>query len=255
MLEPQSAVTEQPQYVLALDVILVPVQDGTARLLDMSGRFYAVSALGARMLQDTLAQGTAAAVRSIAAQYRVDTTQVQRDVDTFLHELAKARLICHPLRRGRGRQASSIVTSLLLLPTLRGIYRCTPSLRSRAWALLTLARLALPLFGWARTVAVWQQFHRQQRTEKPSLPAGAARITAIDEAVRAAAARHLLTMECKERAVCCWSLARAAGLPATLVVGINVFPLHGHCWCEIDHWIISDDRDRCARFHPVVTYS
>jgi Transglutaminase-like superfamily len=77
----------------------------------------------------------------------------------------------------------------------------------------------------------------------------------IDTAVRQAAARHILKVECKERALCCWVLARRAGVPAQLVVGICLFPLEGHCWCECGEWIFSDDRDRCASYHPVITYA
>ena len=255
MLEPQCAVTDQSQCVLAPDVIVISAQDGTARLLDMSGRSYAVSAIGARMLQGTLGQGTAATVHSIAARYRVDTTQVHSDLAAFLRALGKACLICRLRTRWRIRQASLVMTSLFLLPALRGIYLCAHSLTSRAWALLTLARLALPLFGWVRTVAAWQQFHSRTLSEGRSPQHKATLIAAIDTAVRDEAARHFLTMECKERALCCWSLARAAGLPATLVVGINTFPLQGHCWCEVDHRIFSDDRDRCVRFQPVITYA
>jgi hypothetical protein len=61
-------------------------------------------------------------------------------------------------------------------------------------------------------------------------------------------------MACKERALCCWALARAAGLAATLVVGLQLFPLAGHCWCEVGSWTLSDDRARCDLYTPVIRY-
>jgi hypothetical protein len=41
-------------YFLPPDVILVTVDDGSARLLDMAGGFHAVPAVGALMLKETL---------------------------------------------------------------------------------------------------------------------------------------------------------------------------------------------------------
>jgi len=68
-------------YVLVPDVVCVPVQDGTTRLLHLGRRFWAVSAMGAQMLRETLAQGLKVAVRQIAAQYDVPVQQVQTDLD------------------------------------------------------------------------------------------------------------------------------------------------------------------------------
>src|SRR5262245_24645907 len=65
------------EYFLPPDVILVTVEDGSARLLDMAGGFHAVPAVGARMLQETLTSGAAAAATRIAEDYRVDRRQVQ----------------------------------------------------------------------------------------------------------------------------------------------------------------------------------
>ena len=80
-------------------------------------------------------------------------------------------------------------------------------------------------------------------------------VQTIDAAVRGAASRHAFSVECKERSLSCWSLARAAGLPATVVLGINLFPVAGHCWCESGPWTLSDYEDRCQNFTPVVRYA
>jgi hypothetical protein len=74
---------------------------------------------------------------------------------------------------------------------------------------------------------------------------------AIDAFSRSMAASHPLPVECKERALATWALARISGVPAELVVGVHPFPLEGHCWCAYDGAVYSDDSERCAQFEPV----
>jgi hypothetical protein len=116
---------------------------------------------------------------------------------------------------------------------------------------LALARLSFALFGWTRTVAVWQEAHAHFPTRQAGV-GDAETIRALDRIVRAAVAGHPIAVACKERALCSWSLARAAaGLHAALVVGIDLFPMAGHCWCEVGTQTLGDDRDRCDHFTPV----
>jgi hypothetical protein len=243
----------EPDYALAPDVILLPLHDGTARLLDLGGSFYAVPAVGAGMLRDTLDLGTAAAVRRAAEQYDVDVRQVQADLDTFLRRLEKEGLIRPRLARRGLRRSTTALALLILAPALFFAHRARPGPRARAAALLTLARLSFRLFGWSRTVAAWQWCH-PRGVESPPANEWEATVRAIDEAVRQAAAGHALEVECKERSLCCWALARRAGVPAALVVGVALFPLAGHCWCESGPWMLGDDRDRCEAYTPVARY-
>src|SRR3712207_21356 len=78
---------------LARDVLLLLVTDGTARILDFGGGFYALSAVGAAMLVETLDRGTASATEAIAARYGADARQVREDVDRLLDELRRRGLI------------------------------------------------------------------------------------------------------------------------------------------------------------------
>jgi hypothetical protein len=79
---------------LAPDVILVTIKDGSARLLDMAGGLYAVPAVGARLLQETLMNGHAAAAARIAEDYGVAHEQVQNDLAVFLRDLETQGLLC-----------------------------------------------------------------------------------------------------------------------------------------------------------------
>jgi hypothetical protein len=238
------------EYCLSPNVIIVAVEDGSARLLDMSGRFHAVTAVGARMLQETLTSGTAAAATQIAEDYGVDRQRVQDDLTVFLRDLEKQRLLSTQRNRRRGGNG---LARVLLRPVLRTAHRLPASPQARARTLLGLARLSFGLFGWTRTVAVWKEAH----AHFPSRPAGAQdaeTIQALDRAVRAAAACHPVAVACKERALCSWSLARTAGLSASLIVGIDLFPIAGHCWCEVGTRPIGEDRERFRHFTPVARW-
>jgi hypothetical protein len=240
-------------YFLPPDVILVTVDDGSARLLDMAGGFHAVPAVGALMLKETLTNGADAAVTRIATTYGVARQQVQNDLAVFLCELEKQGLLCSERSRRRGPGGASGLARLLLRPSLEATHRLLRSPEAKARALLALARLSFALFGWARTVAVWKDAHARF----PARPAGerdGETIQALDQAVRAAVASHPVSVACKERGLCSWSLARAAGLHASIIVGVFLFPIAGHCWCEVGTQTLGDDRERCDEFTPAAQW-
>jgi hypothetical protein len=231
---------------LAPGVALVDVPDGSARLLDLDGNFHALSPLGAAMLRLALERGPEEAVRVIAADYAQDEGRVRADLGRFLGSLGRLGL----LGRGRRRRVRGALGWLALPAALALAWRWP----RRAGALLGLARLSFRLFGWAATLRVWRWYHRgATRPLSPGEASKAAR--AVDEEVRASAGGHLLAVECKERALAAWALARAAGLPAELVVGVTFFPLAGHCWCELAGEPLGDEPARCALYAPVFRYS
>jgi hypothetical protein len=243
----------QAGYTLAPDVVLLLIQDGTARLLDLGGNFYAISAMGALMLHETLRWGAATAVHRIVVEYNVAVQQVQHDLRVFLDDLQQKRLISRLERSPRQDARTSIATSFVLLPTLRCLHAWTVSVKTRAWSLMTLAYIAVRLFGWPRTLAAWQHYYHAYTA--PGEPVNTERVAkAIDGAVRAVAASHPFDVRCKERALCCWGLLRSAGFPAKLVLGVALFPLGSHCWCRLGSLVLSDDEERCEQFTPVLSY-
>jgi hypothetical protein len=76
----------------------------------------------------------------------------------------------------------------------------------------------------------------------------------IDRRVRRQATRSVLGHTCKERAVVCLAEARAAGLPAAVVLGLSFYPLATHCWCTVDDVVLGDLPDLCAAFQPVALH-
>jgi hypothetical protein len=236
------------EYVLAPDVVLVQVEDGTARVLNMGGGFYALPAIGAQMLQGVLEKGAAATIEDLARQYKISADQVQTDLHSVLHQLEQRGLLHKGPARRRSR-ASGPAT--ILIPCLR-LIRQLPC-RVQAGVLLVLAYLSFALFGWARTVAVWQRCVRMM-SPRGTPAADEQTIKGLDRSVRDAATGLPLRIACKERALSCWTLVCWAGMPATLIVGLELFPLGGHCWCEVGPWTLSDEPDRCRLFTPVLRY-
>src|SRR5215831_9215666 len=109
------------------------------------------------------------------------------------------------------------------------------------------------LFGWPKTIASWH-YYLQKYVPSSTVTESEQSAKDIDKVVRTVAARHLLHVECKERALSCWWLLYSAGFAAKLVLGVNLFPLECHCWCEVGQFVLSDDQDRCEQFTPVLSY-
>jgi hypothetical protein len=235
-----------PEYTLAPNVTLVLLEDGTARLLNLGGGYFALAAVGAQMLRGALEKGSHATVAQMAHRYGVSPEQVRRDLEALLRELNGQGL----LQPGgwRSRDCAPGLASVLI--PLLYLIRALPFLRLRAVLTLTLAKLAVACFGMARTIgAVRLSIGRPNDS-----PIDERTIRAVDQAVRAAAAGHLIQMACKERGLACWALTCWAGVRSALVIGLELFPLSGHCWCEAGPWVLSDYDDNCAMYTPVIRY-
>src|SRR3989440_8356843 len=123
-------------YRLAPHVIFLRIQDGSARLLDLGGNFYAISQMGAQMLNESLTVGTATAADRIATEYSAELSHVQNDLHAFLHDLEEKRLISHNQRSQDAFQSKNILPLLVPVPLLRCISVCPASLEKKTWALL-----------------------------------------------------------------------------------------------------------------------
>jgi hypothetical protein len=227
-------------------VLFVVAPDGSGRLFDLEDSFYAVEATGVRMLRRAVREERETTVTSMARRHNVDPARVRGDYDAFFADLLRRGLILRsteiaadaPRSRGASIFLRSLFASIRLLP-----------LRARTWALLAAARIAIRMFGWNETRRAW--------LEQPArkAPAKGEDDAAIHDAVRRVAARHLFGVSCKERSLCCWALCRAAGIPASVVLGISLFPLASHCWCESAAGCLTDFPDRCEAFTPVLKYA
>ncbi len=226
---------------------MIVTEHGDGCIVDLNGSFYAVSSVGAAMLRDTIEGGRAAAITRSAARYGVEETRIATDLDDLLGNMTRRGL----LRRGHSRRPSGV--RRVLASAIAGMtavaLRLARAERSRARIALTSARVSFLLLGWNATVSAWRARFGAGR----AAPSDSQRV--IDEAVRGAAARHMMNVDCKERALACFALARSAGLPATLVVGVDFYPLAGHSWCEIGHRVIGDEESHVRRFTPAFRLS
>ena len=236
----------QGEFRLSPSVLFVVAPDGSGRLFDLEDSFYAVEAVGVRMLRRALREDRETTVVSLAQRHKVDPERVGQDYDSFFADLVRRKLVL-PHDAAADDAPRSRRAAIFLRP-LFALIRLLP-LRARAWALLAAARISIRMFGWNETRRVW--------LEQPgrSGPAKGAAEEAICDAVRRVAARHLFGVSCKERSLCCWALCRMAGIPASVVLGISLFPLASHCWCESAAGCLTDFPDRCESFTPVLKYA
>jgi transglutaminase superfamily protein/coenzyme PQQ synthesis protein D (PqqD) len=239
------------RYLLCPDVVLMPLEEGTAQLLDLDGSAFGLSETATRMLQAILDGGAQRAVRRIAEEHAVHLDKVRADLSALLATLRAKRLIRHSddhLARVRLRTAIAITISY---PALN-ILRLVRNQRLKALALLAVARLCFALAGWARTVDAWRKCVKPSHTSTAnSEPEGI--IDAIDSAIRRSA-NDLPSIGCKERALCCWFMLHSVGVPASLVMGVRSFPFSGHCWCEVDERIVTDSPENCKAYTPIICY-
>jgi hypothetical protein len=224
--------TNAGTYVLKRDVTLV-VQEDTAQLLDLGrGRFFALDPTGTKLVQGVLKDGAMRAIPTVAAEYGVPVEQVRQDWEQLAAELRRARLIEATPPRPRKR-----------LPGGWSVF-----------LLLTAGWICVRVFGWARTVRLWQGERRPAQRAWSVAEAGDA-VREVSELVKEIASQHPLNTQCKERSLVGWYLLRdGLGLPAELVVGVQAFPFQAHAWVECGPWTVTDDRTNCETFTPAIRY-
>lgn len=238
---------EGGEYSLAPEVAFVLAPDGSGRLFDLADFFYVVSPVAARMLELALSRDGETAIDILSQSYRIDKNTIRHDYVVLLRDLEKRRLIT--LRSAQRQSHFSKTRGFpLVLPQLLLLIRRFP-LRARAWVLMVLAYAMLGLWGWNRTVKAWLQAHHAL------VPYPGNGADTIHLVLRAVAARHLLPINCKERSLSAWSLCAMEGIPASITIGISLFPLASHCWCETATKCLSDFNDRCEGFSPLIVYS
>ncbi|MBV8359625.1 MAG: lasso peptide biosynthesis B2 protein [Deltaproteobacteria bacterium] len=239
------------RYLLSPDVVLMPLEDGTAQLVDLDGSFFGLSKTAVQMLKGTLEMGKGDTVQRIAADYNADHDRVDADLTALLGTLRAKGLIRRSDDHLPAVRLRTIIALAISYPALR-IVAPVRNQWLKALALLAAARLCFALAGWARTVEAWQKCLK--RSYRPVANLELERlIDTIDRATRHSAS-HLPSIACKERALCCWFMLRSAGVPARLVMGMRVLPLSGHCWCQVDERILTDSPEHCKAYTPVICY-
>jgi hypothetical protein len=240
-------------YRLREDVVLIVAGDGSGRLLDLSGDVLAISQSGVRMLECALSRDIQDAPRTLSLAYNVDEARIRSDLMAFLASLNERRLLVMPGRDVHPALTIVTVLSWLMAPAIF-VCKFMPRrlISAKAHFLLAMAFVSTHVFGWANAVRVWQWVAGPSPGRTPDGAREA--LDAIDTKVARALATHPLSVGCKERALCCHILARAAGAESRVIVGIDLLPFALHCWCESDARILADSVGSSDRFTPVLTY-
>lgn len=246
-------------YRLAPEVLLVMVEDGSARIVDLDGSVAALDATAMAMMEAALRLGEAGAVVELASAFGLEPRRIATDLHAVLGGLiarGALRFDAPGLPRHASRIKHRVASALSALNVpwgggrVRGI---------QAWYALTAAHLSLRLVGWSCTLGAWSAPGRpgwsNSRRTAGAGNNGTGDLDAIDVAVTRVLARYPVPLDCKERALAAFALARAAGLPARIVLGISLFPLALHTWCESSGQVVADKLDGyCDRYTPLRIY-
>ena len=236
------------------------VDDGSARLVDLDGAVSALDATATTMMEAALRLSEAEAVAELADVFGVEPRRIATDLQAVLADpIARGTLRSRP--RGLPRrvfQTRNQLASVLGALAVRLVGpRSDPKIQ--AWCALTAAHLSFRLAGWSPTVNTWiapgrADWGRTRRTAGNGSDE-LATLDAITIAVTCAAARYPFPLDCKDRALAAFAMARAADLPARVVLGISLFPLALHAWCESGGRVVADQFDGyCDRYRPLRVY-
>jgi len=245
--------TDKDNYRLGSDVLLLIVHDGTARILDLGGNVCAISETGTMMLESVLRDGVDRASMTLAAYFGTAVERIRHDTDLLLHDLVRQGLLVAPGIRQPDRSLRARCSAFIAPIVAMCVRSPIRSLRVKASLLLGLSYISNRMLGWAITVEIWKRVTSLVSAKKELREAET--LDTIDAVVAEAMAVFPLNVGCKERALCCWALTRAAGIPARIVLGIDLFPFALHCWCEYGSRVLADRSEgRCDRYTPIMAY-
>ena len=249
----QHSVSSTPGIFLATDTVFLGADDGSGRLLALDGDFYALCATSADMVRQLLERPMEVVLPDLYLTYDAPEDRIRNDLNDLVSDLNQQGLVTLSSSPLTFREKKRVPPWPLLDPLLRVLWKRPVDCRKLVWGVLALARIACRVWGWSSSVTCWRRFLNRNPSAHPQKRA-VDRAAAIDASVRSGAARHLFGMGCKERALACWFLLHRSRIPAELVLGVNLYPLSSHCWCEWQKRIYGDDPDRCARYEAIIRY-
>jgi len=215
----------------------VPSRDGGIRLLNLRGGFFAL---------DAAASCTARAL--VEGGHGVAVTE---EVRSLARELEGAGL----LEAGSDGSSANPTLGDRISRGLVTFVRPSPEPETFGRRLLPVLKLALAATNWECAVELCAAaIRRDARRTTPAATKRGETLAGLDRVARRVAARSTFRAECKERALLFWTLAGRLGVAVELVVGVRLYPLEGHCWCEDGGVHLSDDATRCMMFRPIRRY-
>ena len=236
------------------------VNDGSARLVDLDGAVTALDATATTMMEAALRLSEAEAVAELTEAFGVEPQRIGTDLRAVLADLiARGALRSSPSGVPRRiLQTRNHLASVLGALAVR-LVGPRSDRKIQAWCALTVAHLSFRLVGWSPTLNAWTAQGRAAgriRRAAGNASDELATLDAITVAVIRAGARYPFPLDCKDRALAAFAMTRAAGLQARVVLGISLFPLALHAWCESGDRVVADQFDGyCDRYRPLRVYS
>ena len=233
-------------HVLAPDTALAIAETGNANLVDLTGAIHALTPIAAEMIARRLESGRNAAVASLAATYDAPVERIAADLDRLWNDLVGRGLI-RPAGEAEARRGGDKIAATFAWMTDCALSSPLP-FSVRVAMMLAFARFSCGRCGLGATAEAWRRrFGTGGRQDADAV---------IEEAgaVHAVATRHWIRVDCKERALTCWAVARRKGVDATISIGLRSYPLGGHAWCRVGDRVIGDDAQICAAHDTIIEY-
>ena len=236
------------------------VDDGSARLVDLDGAVSALDATATTMMEAALRLSEAGAVAELADVFGVEPQRIATDLQAVLATRSPgAHFAPGPAdfpgvssRPGTSwRRCSVLLLCAWWVPGAIGKSR--PGMPS-------LPPTSLSAWPVGRQPSMPGSHRDAPDGAAPGVRQGMAaknwpRSTPSPLPSSCAAARYPFPLDCKDRALAAFAMARAAGLPARIVLGISLFPLALHAWCESGGRVVADQFDGyCDRYRPLRVY-
>lgn len=233
-------------HVLAPDTALAIAETGNGNLIDLTGSVHALTPIAAEMVSRCLEAGRDAAIAALAASYDAPAERIAADLDRLWADLIGRGLLRRADDAAMPGRASGMAAAFAWM-TDRA-YALPLPFSFRAALMLALARFSCGRCGLGATAEAW----RRRFGTGGRLDVGAV----ADEAatVHSVATRHWIRVDCKERALTCWAVARRRGIDATISIGLRSYPLGGHAWCRVGDRVIGDDAQICAAHDTIIEY-
>ena len=241
------------RFRLHPDVIWIVRPDRSSRLLHLGANACAIDPASTELLRSILSVGPEQSAEELTKQYRIEKAQAYADVQSFVRDLRKQKIIERDGSIKSPAEHIKAVAARVCIPlALRIVHLFAKDLPRKSWGLLLVARWAVTQFGLSAAVRRWDHFYPQPVAG--AKPQDAEMLNAIDAVVRETTSRHFLNAQCKERGLACLALCRHEGFPAELVIGMTFAPLEGHVWVESVGRILSDDPEHCQPYEPIARY-
>ncbi len=233
-------------HTLAADTALVLAETGSANLIDLSGAIHALTPVAAEMVRLTLENGREAAVAAMAERYDAPAGIIAADLDALFADLI-ARGVIVRADEAVGSRSGSAVAAAFAWVSRKALAAPLP-FTLRAATMLACVRFSCNRAGLSATIEAWRkQFGTGGIADADAVAEEAALIHSV-------ATRLWLRVDCKERALTTFAVARSKGIDATVVIGMKSYPLAGHAWCRIGDRIVADDAEYCAAHDAVFEF-